>query len=335
MPGEILIHLPRHMLANVRDNPSQFYAKLRDGLNARGARASLVERAAMNAAPAADDGDFHFIHQMVLRQPNVLCTGLAYVYPFWYADPSGIYGDSSLAEAEFDPREADAEEARVFHVRLHRRLVEGRMSRYGQKQEPEVLPEGCVAVFLQGGSDILDRVQHVTTPEMVAAVLDGAGDRAVVIKPHPKENGPEVMAWLADIAARDRRVMISDANIHDILAVASVSVSISSAVALEGMIHHTPAILFGRSDLRHCAITLKTPAGFDKALEMATQIDWPFEAFLYWFLGQNTINAGTPELVDQAIARIAAQGADMGRLGLGRRPGLLRGAARRPTSSAG
>ena len=136
-----------------------------------------------NPAPDPGDGDFHFLHQAAHRQGNVLNTGMAYVAPFWYADPCGIYGQSSLVGAVFDPASVPAQAARGFRARSFRRLGEARLSRYAQPERVERFPAGCIAVFLQGASDFVEAARHMGTVEMIEAVLEaatgpGGGDQA-------------------------------------------------------------------------------------------------------------------------------------------------------------
>ncbi|TMV67416.1 hypothetical protein FGG78_32065, partial [Thioclava sp. BHET1] len=258
MAGRILIHLPRHMAQELSDGRPHYYTRLRAELAARGAAAEIVIRAPGNPAPDPQDGNFHFLHQAGHRQANVLNTGAAYITPFWYADPAGIYGDSSLVARTFDPAQVDGVAAWGFRQRLHRRLVLPRQSRYTQRAEVTALPEGAIAVFLQGPSDILDRARHMSTAAMIRAVAAARGDRPVIVKPHPKGIEPGTARILRKLEAAGK-LQVSEANLHDILSAAAVMVTISSAVALESMIHHKPVVLCGRSDLHHCAATARRP----------------------------------------------------------------------------
>lgn len=116
-------------------------------------------------------------------------------------------------------------------------------------------------MFLQGPQPALRGAAHCSAEAMLRAVLDGAGGRPVVIKPHPLV--PETGLAAIEALAREGRAMtVTGANIHDILARAAVTVSINSAVALEGFLHGRPAILFGRSDFHPLAETVTNPDDF-------------------------------------------------------------------------
>lgn len=303
MPGKILIHLPRHMLAEIADGRPHFYNHVLGALEGMGAEVAQVTRAPGNPAPDPDDGDFHLVHQGSHRQQNALNTGMAYVAPFWYADPLGIYGESSLFRAEFDPAEVDPGAAQRFFTRTHRRLALARRSRYEQKATRTGFPPGVVGVFLQGESDFTRRAAHLEEREMIeGALASGAGP--VVVKPHPLGSDPALAMWLED-QVKAGRLTITDANVHDILARACVTLSISSAVALEGMLHRVPAVLCGRSDLRHCAVTAHRGADVAEAIDTARAGSWPFAAFLYWFLALNMLNTGADDFTDRLRGRIA------------------------------
>lgn len=304
---EILIHLPRDMIDAVADNPNQFYRKLERGLSEAGYAARILRRRRGNPCPPPDD-NFHFVHQGLHRQANVLNTGLAYVFPFWYADPTGIYGHSSLVSARFEPSALDRDAAQSFGNRLRARLVAKRFSRYDQKTAVTPFDGGHVAVFLQGPGDILERAQLFETVDLLRAVA--RLDRPVVVKPHPAGQTDQETALLHDLD-RAGLVQQTDANIHDILSGAVASVSISSAVTLEGMMHGVPAVLCGLSDLHHNAVTARSPDQIGPAIEQAIATPWQHDAFLYWFLFQQNLNAGAPDLIDRALARIAATGADV------------------------
>jgi hypothetical protein len=318
MPAsKINLHLPSHLIDGVRAGQPGFYSRLLAGLAARGAEVGVERRGADGAIQTEGwEADFNLVHQGRITHPSVLNTGLAYVFPFWYADPTGICGDSSIAKAPFDSLAIPQSESGPFYRRLKKRLIEGRVARYDQPAERRELPEGAVSVFLQGRSDPLSRAQYMPTEDMLKSVLRHRDGRPVIIKPHPNETDVHVYAALQELERQYENVVLTDANVHDILETSYVSCSISSGVALESMVHKVPTILFGRSDLHHCAVTVMRPGQLRQAMRQIAQGGFHFEAFLYWFLQQNCINAGQEDFVEQVIARMGRGGFDTGRLGL-------------------
>lgn len=313
----IVFHLPGSVLRDPGALLKPYYRRLDEGLRARGVAVEFAvhDRALLPAQVEADRA-FHIVDHGTHRHPRVLNTGVAYVYPFWHLDPWGIRALSSIGAKRFDPAAVDGGEAAAFADRLRRRLVAARTSRYPQPEARGDVPRGCIAVFLQSEAHRgVGETCHLTLRQMVRSVLDRPDPRPVVIKPHPRDHAPATRRFLARLAERDARVQVLDANIHDILAVADAVVTINSAVGIEAMLHRRPVVLCGRADFHHCAVTVETPGAMAAALARAEATAWPHDAYLWWYFGLNCLNAGRPTLVEDFLARIAAAGFDLARLG--------------------
>jgi hypothetical protein len=291
-----------------------YYVKVTEGLRARGFDvASVVHDRALVPAQVEADAAFHIVDHGAHRHPRLLNTGIAYVYPFWHLDPWGIRAASSIAEKPFSVDGLDPDEARAFAERLRKRLVTPRRSRYEQPRKRADLPAGSIAVFLQSEAHRgVSETCHLSLREMVKAVIARDDPRPIVIKPHPRDADPATRRFLNRVAGRDARVLITDANIHDILAKAAVCVTINSAVGIEAMMHHRPVVLCGRADFHHCATTVTSAVDLDRALTESGQTDRPYDAYLYWYFGLNCLSAGQPSLVEDFLARIRATGYALG-----------------------
>jgi hypothetical protein len=314
--AQIIFHMPRHMAAADGSQLPVFYKQLRKGFGAVGADIAIGHRNLTALAGVAAGPDFHFVHNGRIARRGVLNVGLAYIAPYWYADPKGIFADSSVADLTFEPQSVNASAAARFFGRMGERLKRPRTSRYDQQAEVTVFPQGCIAVFLQDWSDPVERARHMTAREMIEAVLARTDGRVVVVKPHPRTRGIETIELLDWLARAHPQVIVTEANLHDILACAAVSVSISSAVSMEGMLHRVPAIVFGRTDFHHCAETVRDKADWPDALARALAQNWPFEAFLFWFFRENCIAMGEDKMMPGILARMTGQGADFQALGL-------------------
>lgn len=287
-----------------------YYVKLTKGLAARGYAVTLAlhNRETLLKEVTASR-DFHVVDHGALRHPRVLNTGIAYVYPFWNLDPWGIRALSSISGKTFDVSMVDMDLATPFANRLRKRWVVTRSSRYDQPMRTVDIPAGCIAVFLQSeGHRNLMETCHLDLRLMVKTLMARCDPRPIVIKPHPRDHDPKTRRFLNRIAARDPRIQIVDANIHDILAAASVCVTINSAVGIEAMMQGVPVVLCGQTDFHHCAVTVKTADALDAAIGRATATQWPHEAYLYWYFGLNCLNAGKDTLIDDFLARVAATG---------------------------
>ncbi len=206
--------MPRHMAATDGSELPPFYQHLRDGFTALGARVAVVHRD-MDALQTGPTGpDFNFVHNGRIARAGLLNIGLAYMYPFWYVDPKGVFADSSLTDLAFDPAQTPQKPAARMFARLQARLKDTRISRYAQPEEVAQFPTGAIAVFLQDWSDPVERARHMTARDMLETVIANAGGRSVIVKPHPRVSGLEtfeILDWLArdhpQIIARRRMCM--------------------------------------------------------------------------------------------------------------------------------
>lgn len=310
MKHRVHLHLPLHMFKEFDPETDSFYGKLFRGFAQHGIDLNVTRRENVTLTPEFENTDFHFVHQARITRPNVLNTGMAYLFPFWYADPRGIYADSSIRQMLFDPEAIDGSAARKFHRSLRRRLVEQRQSKYGQPVEVTNIPKKPIAIFLQGDSYPVRRARFCSEIEMVETIIAHTPEDQIVIKPHPRNDDPATLNTVRKIAKTHKNVRITHANIHDILAAARVSASISSGVSMESLLHKTPAILFGKTDFHHCAQTVRTLADYPDALAQSGTRDYPYSKFLFWFLQQNCINAGSDDFMQQIFAHMARGGYD-------------------------
>ena len=320
--AEVRLHVPAQLLDRDAAGLPAFYQRLLATLRDLGARTVLLLRDYDTLCKGPEGSHFDLVHNGGVDRRQALNFAPAYLPGFWYADPKGVYFESSIAGNDFNPAKIEAQYARPFADDLRRKWVTARKSRHPQPEATEVFGQGHIAIFLQDWSDPVERARHMTGLDMVRTVVAAAAGRPVVVKPHPRNTARETQKIRQWLVRHHPEVRLTRANIHDILQGAAVTVSISSSVALEGMLHHVPAVLFGRSDLHHCAETVRSPADWpqalDRALTRAQAGDWPFDAFLLWFLRRQNIDASRPFL-DRLLDRMAAQGADLAALGIIRR----------------
>lgn len=249
---------------------------------------------------------WHIVDHGSLRHPRVLNTGIAYIYPFWNLDPWGIRALSSIAAMTFDPASVNPVAAAEFSARLRKRLVGARISRYPQARELVDLPQGHIAVFLQSETHRgVGETCYLSLRQMLAALLARDDPRVIVVKPHPRDEDRKTRTYLARLAARDPRLQVVDANIHDILCKAAVAVTINSAVGIEAHLHRVPVVLCGRSDFHHAAVTVTDRFEMDAAIAKAETTDWPHSEYLHWYFAQQCLNAGKSSLVADFLAKIA------------------------------
>jgi hypothetical protein len=310
--GQVVFHLPQHLLDD-QQMPA-IYHELRRGFLVRGATVTIRHRDLSALQEVAAGPDFHIVHNGGGSGACLLNSIVAYLLPYFYFDPLGVYFQSATYAANFDPAAVpQAAAARRFEM-LRKRYVIPRVSRYAQPEALVELPKGAIAVFLQDWSEPVERARFMSTRAMVETVIAGAKGRPVVIKPHPRNYGPETVEVLLWLAESHPEVTVTEANLHDILEAAAVSVSICSSVAIESMLHWKPTILFGKSDLHHCAVTVESVAAWPAALTRSLSQHWPYEAFVYWFFERQL--RGGEVMWPPLLQRMQAAGADFKALGI-------------------
>lgn len=273
-------------------------------------------RSEMEPREGAADGNLHIVENGRMQGEGWLNTALAYIKGFWHLDPRGIQAESSARDASFLASEVDQAAAQAFFRDMRKRFVTPRLSRFRQPRAMATdLPDGAVALFLQGRSAYHAARCHVPMDRMILAVAAGSGGRPVIVKPHPQ--ALELGAEAIDKArAAGAQFQLTDANVHDVLAAASVTVSVNSAVAMEGFLHRKPAILFGESDFPDLVARVREAEDFPQVLEEALSLRWPFVRMLHWYFSRHTLELAAPDFEDRAFAAFEKVGFPKDRLGI-------------------
>jgi hypothetical protein len=314
----VWLHLPPRFEAMLhKGDMSSLYAVIHDLVTARGGtvRVTTPNFPKDQAGRPMEDGDLHVVNIGTALGPGYLNAATAYLADYWHLDPQGVQAASSIGGKIFDPNLVDPVLAARHMADLRARFVLPRRSRYRQAMRRVELEPGGIAVFLQGPAPYRLGQAYLKAEPMIRAVCAGSGGRAVWIKPHPLKED-EGLALIAHLQAGGLPIQPVVANVHDILSAACVTVSVNSAVAVEGMLHATPAILFGRSDLHPMVETVTRADDFEPAIERALDAPRDYAAFLYWYFHDQCLWLGAPDLAARILGVFAAQGFDSDRLGL-------------------
>ena len=224
--------------------------------------------------------------------------------------------DASLASANFNPAKIPAPRAAEFLTFLKKSRIVTRISKHEQPEEKIALPKGAIAIFLQGWSEPAERARLFSEIEMIDIICAANGNRPVIVKQHPRNFDIDADIYLQKLMQSRNDIIITDANIHDILEVADVTCTVASGVGMESFIHETPVILFGRTDFHHCAYVMKNKADFPTALQVVFETHYPYARFLAWFLRRNCVNMSLPNRLERIMLKMRNNGYDVGALGL-------------------
>ena len=313
--AEVVLHFPEAFHARYHSaRHLALYPAIEAVLLQRGGRVRLAKQQ-VNTKHLETDGDLHIVENGRVHSPGYLNATLAYLRGFWHLDPQGVLAESAIGRLRFDAANVDTEAAAAFLNDLRLRFAVARKSRYRQAREVAAVPDGAIVVFLQGPSPQRRGQAHLPYADMVHAVVAGSGGRPVLVKPHPlhAELGQQT---IAAVQAQGLRIIPTTANVHDLLAAAAVSVSINSAAAIEGFLHGTPAVLFGRSDFAQMVETVEDWQDFPAAMARALTTTRDYAAWLHWYFNGHCLNLGADDFAAQLLARFASAGFDADRLGL-------------------
>jgi hypothetical protein len=262
------------------------------------------------------DGQLHLVEDGRVTGEGWLNAAVAYFLGFWHLDPKGVLADSGARHARYAPRTVDLGAAQATMKALRQRFVRPRLSRYNQDRERRTdLPDGAIAVFLQGRTPYAAGQCDVPMPDIILAACRNASGLPVVVKPHPLSalDCTRAMAKAADEGAE---FSVFDGNIHDLLERCAVTVSVNSAAAMEGFLHRKPAILFGQSDFESLVTRVQAPEGFDVALQTALSTDWRYAKMLHWYFTRHTLDSEADDFDVKLWARFELVGFPRARFGL-------------------
>jgi hypothetical protein len=320
-PARIVFHLPARHLEDWREvRYLALFRRIEEVFAPRGVRIMVRDRRdgpfQGGATTVYDDGDLHILDTGRAQGPGVLNASIAYLPPFWHLDPAGMQAESSIAARPYDPASLREKPAQAFFERMRARYTLQRRSRRAQIPEVTPLPQGSIAVFLQGDQPQANGLAHCTPDQMLRAVAEGAGGRPVLVKPHPLAADHDALVIRR---ALDQGLAVTPtlANVNDMIAVSVCTVSVNSACAIEGFLQRKPAILFGPSDFHHFAETVRAPEEFPAALDRALKrAPGGYAKFLFWYFAQNCLNVTAADFADRVEAIFAQAGFPAERLGL-------------------
>jgi hypothetical protein len=299
-------------------NRFEFYRRLFDLASKRGVEVAIERMAQSKGAvpPEKDDGDLHFVHGGSVIGAGWLNSSLAYLPGFWHVNPVGILADSPARSYSFETHAVRRGAADKFFEGLRRRFVDARSSRYRQEVERAVIPNNCVAIFLQGRYPYSRKQNYMSMEDMIKEVVEGSPNNQVVVKPHPLEREYGMQA-IRRARQAGYRFEVTDANVHDILDASVAVASVNSSVSFEGFMHEKPSIVFGQTDFQGLVETVRAPGQFATALASVQLRDWDFSGMLHWYFKNHTIRVRSRKFERLLALEIEKSGVEPAWFGLG------------------
>lgn len=312
MAPRIVFHLNRDGLSNWRTaSRFELYKRIADLAEECGDEIEIhpTKQTTGTIVNLPGDNDLHFVHGGSVRGVGWLNSSLSYLEGFWHVDTDGILANSSARNYHFDTLQVRRRAADAFAQQLRAEFVERRRSRYNQKIPGDYLPEGCIAVFLQGRYPYAKRQNFMSMVDMINDVLQGSGSRPVVVKPHPLEADLGLSA-IEKVVNNRSNLWITHANVHDIIERAVAVVSVNSSVTFEAFMHNKPSIVFGRTDHPSLVETVRKQGEFATKLADALERKWDYPGMLHWYFGNHSIRVKSRKFLARLQQSVVKSGRD-------------------------
>lgn len=306
---QVFVHADHGMFDSIKADRIDFYRHLEAFAQAHGLRCTLVRRGQHDVAELVGS---HHLHVLTGASPvygrHILHACPTYVPGYWYFDEVGEREHSSLALMSFDHRTVAAPEANRFARRLRQAIVGRERTKHPQPDRaPGRLYQGSIAIFAQEIRPGMEQSVHVDLQTLVSTVIAEAGDRTVYIKPHPLQR-PEQRAMLTRFHDPARKIEVVEANVFDLLEACAFTVSIGSAACFEGFLLQKPAILAGRTDFHHNALTARSREELVAHLRAIDTAEFHHNRYLTWFLRDHCLDPRLPEFPARLEDRIRRKG---------------------------
>jgi CDP-glycerol glycerophosphotransferase (TagB/SpsB family) len=286
LPPTLFFHARAQLALGMEQRRFKLLTALADHALAQGwqLRLQRILPGAHEIAATAPQHLHVFMEDRGFYAPNIFHSTPGYLRGFWFFDEIGNRNNSKQRFAQFNPRGVPKHRAEAFFAELSSKVIAQNSSKFTQPApDDHAIEPGSLAFFAQDFATPKHHRHFMSVPAMIEATIAAKGARRLYIKPHPNQSFQE----LETLAAYDdpaKGVHLVVASIHDLLRACDVVLTLSSAVGFEAFLHRKPVILGGETDFWQNALTLTDPNRMAAAIEAALSRDWPFEAFLYWYL---------------------------------------------------
>ena len=294
------IYLDGQMLQRALAGKHNFLDHVARAFSAQGWATNFLEDTDENLLRGQSNPAHSLVHAHAPLSPNSLTFRLAYVYPFWKIENTGVRWDFATAHKSFDPGDVPFEPAQKFLQTSRNRLFPWADQKTFRKE--------WIYIPLQGRLSQKRDHQSMSPLDMVKTTLEAFPDKRFRITLHPRETySEEDLDALSNLSAAHRNADVSHTELRDAAPGAELVVTQNSSVAFQCLFLEKPVVTFAKSDFHHVTATVGE-RGASKAFEAALATDWPFAKYLYWFLQMNSINAGRDPVQEQILERVGELG---------------------------
>lgn len=265
----------------------------------RDADFDLAYRDVDQAHRAAHDDGYALFHMTQPIGTRGLTFRRVYEYPFWQIETTAERWDWTTAKTPFSAETVPETEVTRF-AQFWRKRMFGPSAKPGEKQ-------GFIYVPLQGRIREHRSFQNAAPMAMLRETLRLSGGKTVRAGLHPKEqyDDHDIQA-LEDLSREFPNLSIQIGGMQDCLMGCDFVVTMNSAAAFFGYFFGKPAVLWGKIDFHHIALTARPDdlTAYDRIMQHRPN----FDAYLWWFWQKMSINAGRPEAEEKIKAALIRGG---------------------------
>ncbi len=239
-----------------------------------------------------DKNAYAMFHYKDPFHDHALDARSAYIGPFYKLESETYRQDFRTTGKKFRPAKIDGKLAQRFFRNWRENVI-------GQPTPAHI---GAVFIPLQGKLTRCRVGQSMSPIEMIKTTLQHEQNRRIVIKKHPREDYSAAELHALDQVLQHPRAALVDGDLNDILAGCDYVVAQNSSVALKGLFHRKPGILFAHSEFHHAFQSVQyRPVAecFDRVLAHPPA----YAKFLFWYLQRNCINTSREFVKDRIIAQ--------------------------------
>jgi hypothetical protein len=306
-PHALVIHAQPDWLAGVQDGSFDFVRKLRRHATGIGMSSRVVAAGGSASRLLFEQNHINIVvGDQPSYGPNRLHALPGYLWGFWYLDEIGVFANSSLRFARFNPGDVDGDKAAYFFNGVSGYMQRENVSKLAQEARTKSpMTPAAAVVFCQEIEEAAARQHYLNTEEMIRTTAAACRDELVYVKPHPSQSKYGRKAVL-DISADYQNVRVSDASVHDLIGVSRCVVTQNSAAGFEAFMQKRCVITCAKSDYWHATLTPKKSGDLREVLTYGPEAmaDFPYEKYFYWFLAKNCLEPAKDDFEKRAWARI-------------------------------
>ncbi|MBW6505441.1 MAG: hypothetical protein K0B00_01685 [Rhodobacteraceae bacterium] len=296
----VTLYLPDGIIDAAREGRHNFFNRVMAAVRGQGWQVELrpdVLRERLLAAAAPGYG------LSLMEEPpaghGLVCRH-TYVGAFWHIERSAKRWEWPVATASFTPEAIDPETARIFAAHWRRRLFKGAADAPRR--------ESFVFVPLQGMLQDHRSFQAMSPLDMLDVTLEQMPSARILATLHPKETYSAAdLRALEALATRHPRLRVATGGAVEALAACDLVVTQNSGVAFNGYFFGKPAVLFAEIDFHHIAASVPR-LGVVEAFRAAGDAAPDYDRYLWWFLADQSIAAGSPQAEAQILAALRRGG---------------------------